>query len=308
MAAPSVLVIGCGVIGLTSALELQAAGARVTIAARALPPDTVSNVAAAFWYPYAVAPQERCLPWAHASLAVFREHARDPASGVLLPRGLEAPRWLREVPGARAARQGELRPGFESGVAFEAPVIETSIYLPWLMRRFEARGGTLEIARFESLDAALSRAAVVVDCAGLGARELADDPSVVAIRGQILRVERGAVEEFALAHDADGGATYVIPRAHDCVLGGTREEGREDLAADARETADIRRRAAELVPATAEARVLGTAVGLRPGRPAVRLDVERRGGGLVVHDYGHGGAGVTLSWGCAREVRRLALG
>ena len=47
--------------------------------------------------------------------------------------------------------------------------------------------------------------------------------------------------------------------------------------------------------------MLGHAVGVRPARPAVRL--ERAGD--VVHCYGHGGAGVTLSWGCADEVIRL---
>ena len=56
-----------------------------------------------------------------------------------------------------------------------------------------------------------------------------------------------------------------------------------------------------------KARVLNTVVGLRPGRPVVRLEIERRGNSKIVHNYGHGGAGVTLSWGCAREVRELLL-
>ena len=312
---PDVLVIGCGVIGLTSALELQAAGARVAIAARDLPPDTVSNVAAAFWYPYAVEPLSRCLPWALESLAVFREHARDPGSGVVLrravelvPEGLEAPGWLVGLPGARPARADELRAGFPSGVVFEAPAVETSIYLPWLMERFRSRGGTIGVERFDALDDALARAPIVVDCAGLGARELARDPSVVPIRGQILRVELGALESVLVAHDARGGATYVIPRSSDCVLGGTRVEGREDLAVDPAESADVLARAARLDPAAARARVLGAVVGLRPGRPSVRLELERRPTGRIVHNYGHGGGGVTLSWGAAREACRLALG
>lgn len=47
------------------------------------------------------------------------------------------------------------------------------------------------------------------------------------------------------------------------------------------------------------------AVGLRPGRPTVRLEAERRDGGLLVHNYGHGGAGLTLSRGCASAVLAL---
>src|SRR5688572_19923475 len=85
----SVLVVGCGVIGLSSALELQRAGFRVTIAARALPPQTVSNIAAAIWSPYAVSPAERCDAWARSSYERFFELARERSSGVLLRSGIE---------------------------------------------------------------------------------------------------------------------------------------------------------------------------------------------------------------------------
>jgi D-amino-acid oxidase len=67
----------------------------------------------------------------------------------------------------------------------------------------------------------------------------------------------------------------------------------------------ILERAVELVPELAGAAVLGHKVGLRPARPEVRLEVEQRDDTRVVHCYGHGGAGVTLSWGCADEVARL---
>ncbi|HZN93159.1 MAG TPA: FAD-dependent oxidoreductase, partial [Myxococcales bacterium] len=67
-------------------------------------------------------------------------------------------------------------------------------------------------------------------------------------------------------------------------------------------TAAILRRCADLEPAVASAQVLGIKVGLRPGRPAIRLEAERRGSLTIVHNYGHGGAGVTLCWGCAEAV------
>jgi D-amino-acid oxidase len=163
----------------------------------------------------------------------------------------------------------------------------------------------IEVVHFDSLDEALERAPIVVNCSGLGARELARDASMYAIRGQIVRAERGAIEKFALEHDPAGGTTYVIPRSNDCILGGTREERREDLRIDVRQSEDILRRCTALVPALAKARPLNAVVGLRPGRPVVRLELEHRARGRVVHNYGHGGAGVTLSWGCATEVRNL---
>ena len=66
-------------------------------------------------------------------------------------------------------------------------------------------------------------------------------------------------------------------------------------------TEEILDRATLLVPELSRAKVLGHRVGLRPARPSVRLERE----GNVVHCYGHGGAGVTLSWGCADEVAAL---
>lgn len=311
MSGQPVLVVGCGVIGLTSALELQRAGFAVTIAARALPPETVSNIAAAFWYPYAVAPAGRCAAWARESLEVFRRQSADLASGVILRRGIElyppgcgAPSVVRSLPNARMARADELRAGYASGLVFEAPVIETGIYLPWLIEQFRAGGGGIEVTEFESLAACFALAPIVVNCSGLGSRELVDDPSVHAIRGQILRVARGTLEEFVLDHRVDGGSTYIIPRSKDCVLGGTLEAHREDLTVDLGQSEDILRRCSALRPELAGARVLETLVGLRPGRPLVRLEEESDPRGLLVHNYGHGGAGVTLSWGCAREVRR----
>jgi len=94
------------------------------------------------------------------------------------------------------------------------------------------------------------------------------------------------------------GMTYVVPRAADIVVGGTADVGREDDESDPLEAERVLARAVLLEPRLSGARVLGHRAGLRPGRPTVRLERE----GRVVHCYGHGGAGVTLSWGCAADV------
>jgi glycine/D-amino acid oxidase-like deaminating enzyme len=62
------------------------------------------------------------------------------------------------------------------------------------------------------------------------------------------------------------------------------------------------------VPDLSDARVLRFTAGLRPYRAGgVRLELERLGDRTLVHDYGHGGAGITLAWGCADEVLALVL-
>src|SRR3954454_19208329 len=102
--------------------------------------------------------------------------------------------------------------------------------------------------------------------------------------------------------------TYVVPRSHDIVVGGSDEEGDWSRTPDPETAERILERTRGLVPELTGAKVLRHKVGLRPVRPAVRLEEERRGATRVVHCYGHGGAGVTLSWGCADEVAAMVGG
>jgi D-amino-acid oxidase len=97
--------------------------------------------------------------------------------------------------------------------------------------------------------------------------------------------------------------TYVLPRGDVIVCGGTHQPGDTDTTPREHETIDIVDRCTRLVPALAGAEVLGARAGLRPvRRGGVRLERE----GNVIHCYGHGGAGVTLAWGCALEVAAIA--
>src|SRR5690606_39930813 len=111
-----------------------------------------------------------------------------------------------------------------------------------------------------------------------------------------------------LAPAATGGDApcYVVPRLHDIVVGGTADEGSWDRRPDPTTATRLLERAERLVPALAGARVLAHRTGLRPARPTVRLEAEKRNGTTVVHCYGHGGSGMTVSWGCADEVVTLA--
>jgi D-amino-acid oxidase len=308
-------VVGCGVIGLTAALSLREAGLDARIVTAALPAETTSSVAAALWYPYKAYPEDLVLLWGKRTFEVFEDLARIPDSGVYMRYGVELlhervpdPWWVEAVPQVRRCAEDELPPGYRDGHAFVAPVVEMPVYLGYLLNRFARAGGRIEQRAIHSLEN-VGEARVVVNCAGLGARELAGDLSMEPIRGQIVRVRNPGLERFMLDEENPEGVTYVVPRSDDCILGGTAEEGAWDTEPDPETAAGILRRCAALEPCLAGIEVLGHKVGLRPGRPEIRLEREDAARGqLLVHNYGHGGSGVTLSWGCAEETLRLVRG
>ena len=186
--------------------------------------------------------------------------------------------------------------GYGDAWTFEAPVVEMPVYLTWLASRVDELGGTITRLNLSALPVGPD---VVVNCAGIGARLLAADPSVGPVRGQVVHLSQVGLERWYLDSSAD--LTYVVPRAHDIVVGGTAQEGDWSRTPSPDDAEAILERARRLVPELAGAAVLRHRVGLRPARPQVRVESV----GDVVHCYGHGGAGVTLSWGTADEVVAL---
>ncbi len=296
-----IIVVGAGVVGLSCAVRLLEAGQRVDVVARDLPLETTSVVAAALWYPYRALPQHRVTAWAAHTYEVFAQLAgTEPAAGVRMLAGSEVmatptadPWWRSAVP--TLARASNLPAGYVDGWSFEAPVIAMPVYLGWLRSRVLDLGGT--VTRL-NLGALPGGGDLVVNCSGMGARLLASDESVGPVRGQVVVVDQVGLDTWWL--DA-GGPTYVIPRPTEIVVGGTADMGDWSRTPSPEVAQEMLNRAAALVPELATAAVLRHQVGLRPVRPEVRL--ERAG--RVVHCYGHGGAGVTLSWGCAAEVVQL---
>ena len=295
--------VGAGVVGLSCAVRLAEAGHAVEVVAAGRGTATTSSVAAAIWYPYRAAPADAVLRWGAATYAELVRLASRPGAGVALVPGRELLRAAAPVPGWAAAVPDlapveRPPPGFAAGWSFTVPVADMSVYLAGLEARLHAAGGRLRVERLTRLP----DAPVVVDAAGLGARELAPDPSLSAVRGQLVLVEQTAVRRWSLDQSDPSRPVYVVPRASCVVVGGTADEGAEDLTPSPRTARAVLDRATAVEPSLAGARVVGHRVGLRPVRPAVRLEVEPTRSGRVVHCYGHGGAGVTLSWGCADDV------
>jgi D-amino-acid oxidase len=294
-----VVVVGAGVTGLSCAVRLAEAGHRVDVLARDLPLETTSVVAAALWYPYKALPQDRVSAWAESSYAVFGALAGEDDAGVtmmwgteVLQRRTEAPWWVGSVPDLEHV---PAPPGYADAWSLTAPVVDMPVYLRWLRARLTELGGTLTRM---SLPALPQTDDVVVNCAGLGSRLLAHDRDVRPGRGQILLVTGIELDRWWL--DA-AGPIYVVPRAGSVVVGGTDVVGDWSRTPSPETATEILHQATRLVPELANGHVAGHRVGLRPLRPHVRLEAE----GRVVHCYGHGGAGVTLSWGCADEVAAL---
>lgn len=309
-----VMVVGCGVSGLSCGIRLLDRGLRVAIVARELPPRTTSDVAAAVWYPYRAYPLDRVLAWGRATAEELRALEPDPAAGVhtttlleLFPEPVPDPWWKDAVTGFRRLALEEVPHGYGDGYVVEVPLVETPIYMRYLLERFRTLGGAIEERSVSHLADLFRGVRVVVNCAGLGARELVGDEALFPIRGQVVRVRAPEVRRCVVDDHGPNAIAYVIPRSADCILGGTAEEGNWSLAPDDVTAAEILRRCRRLVPALRQAEVLEHRVGLRPGRREVRLELERvMEGGIVIHNYGHGGAGFTLSWGCADEVAALA--
>jgi D-amino-acid oxidase len=308
------VVVGSGISGLATASALLEAGHAVRVVTADPAGATTSALAAAVWFPTHVAPWERVSRWSEQTFDVLADQAASRVPGVVMRESLglyrqppSEPEWAAAVGGVRPARIDELPPGYEYGLRFAVPLAEMPVYLPWLVARVRALGGQFVLRRLRSLDEVGDEADVVVDCAGLGARELVDDPAVHPVRGRIIRVVNPGLTMSVRDEEHPGGRAYVHPRTEDCILGGTLEEHEWDTTVDPAAGAAIVERCCDLVPALRGARILEQLVGLRPGRPTVRLEEGEplRSGARVVHNYGHGGSGVTLSWGCAREVVEL---
>jgi D-amino-acid oxidase len=309
----TVAIVGAGVSGLTCAVVLAERGYRTAIFAEHIGPGTTSAAAAAIWFPYDAGSSGQAIFWALGTYRTLIDLTRDPRSGVSMlelrqfsrTREIEIPEWAPPL-GARLLRS-EIPAAFVSGFAIHAPLMDTTIYLDYLAQRFLEAGGEIHqnrrLASLEEIDRSFD---LVVNCTGIGARALVQDPDLEPHRGQVAIVPKIDLP-YAFACD-DFPLTYAIPRANDCVLGGTNDLS-ESIAIDPSATARIVAECGRVLGLD-NLDVLGERAGLRPFRRS-GIRVERgqlRDGRALIHDYGHGGAGFTFSWGCAEAVAALAAG
>ena len=309
----TIAVIGAGVSGLTSAILLAEHGYRTAIFAEEIGLHTTSAAAGAIWYPYDAGPSASMIVWALESYRVLQDLTRDSRSGVSMIEQrvysrageIEIPGWAEPLGARRFRTRADIPAAFTSGFAIDVPLMDTTIYLDYLARRLAASGGeTNAQARFEKLEDVETQFDLIINCAGIGARTLVHDPDLEPHRGQVALVPKMEIG-CAIVCD-DPPLMYAIPRTHDCVFGGTNDLS-DDRVVDPEASVRIVAECSRVLEIN-KPDVLAERVGLRPfRRSGVRVErTELRDGRGVIHNYGHGGAGFTLSWGCAREVLRLA--
>ena len=142
------------------------------------------------------------------------------------------------------------------------------------------------------------------------ARHVVPDPDVHPIRGQVVVIANPGIEEFYIDHSTPApDVIYLFPHRDTVVLGGTMVDGDWDTEPRPEVAERILADCAVAEPRVREAPVLAHRVGLRPGRPEVRLEAVPLDDGRVLwHNYGHGGAGVSMAWGCAAEIAAAVTG
>lgn len=306
---PEIIVIGSGVIGLSAALDLQAAGYQTRILTRELPQATTSVAAGAMWSASGLEGRQR--RWAEVSLQRFLPLTKAPGSGVTLQRMREVyaqpvpDPWYRDLlPFFARVPAQRMPPHMQDGYLMDVPMVAPPLYLSQLQAEFLGNGGSIETRAVGSLAELSDEAALLVNCSGVGARELANDAGVYPIRGQTMLLE---ASDIGLGYMDNSTVDHIFPRGDGVLVGGVKVAGDWNRQLDPAVSADIRRRVAKIEPSLAQAKVLRQFVGLRPGRAEVRLEAERLSASCaVIHNYGHAAIGYTLSWGCAAEVAVLA--
>lgn len=315
MKSEPVAVLGAGAVGLATAIAAQEAGYSVTVYSDRSYQTTASAKAAASFKPVEVAYNQLAHAMLHASWEGFSRLLADFPSddhGVRLHTHWEASSFERELPPYRDVvgsfsqyQKPDVPGGYSYGWRYRTFFIDMPVYLSWMVARFTAQGGRMVSlpAPFSSLaEAAGLPAPILYNCTGSGAAHLCSDAHMRPIKGQVLVIDPIPSMDWSIS--ADG--FYVYPRRDDTILGGTTEMDDESDQVDLPTLDRLIEGNRRILPNLRPDAIRGRYAGVRPYRKgSIRLETEEVGGKCIIHNYGHGGAGVTLSWGSARMALAL---
>ncbi|XP_078068486.1 D-aspartate oxidase isoform X2 [Mustelus asterias] len=319
-----VAVIGAGVVGLSTAVCIAESlpGCSVTVIAEKFSPHTTSNVAAGILSPHfsPETPVERQKRWfedTFAHIFSIAQSAEAPDIGVQFLSGWEIfeeppkeriPFWSNIVLAFRVMNDAELKrfPQATFGWMYTTLICECTNYLPWLEKRLLNAGGQLQTGKVTDFWELDGKYDIIVNCSGTGARALTGDTKLYPVRGQIHKVHAPWLKHFVRLGN---GAIYIYPGISSVILGGTRQRDDWRMSVDPSDSEAIFEACCAYEPSLKLSHKLFEGVGLRPTRAVLRLEKEKlkRGGRQMhlVHNYGHGGAGVSFHWGTAKEAAQL---
>ena len=306
-----IVIVGAGISGMSTAFLLAGQGHHITICATVFSPHITSNRAAAFWFPYHIRNDKRGIEWCNTSYSYYKDFAREPATGIsmrqlkkVLRKGVveEEPVWIEFMPeGSYSILKGAaVEEGIDTIYNVTVPLIETQLFLPWLQQQLVEKGVEFKTAFIDDLDALTKDYDLVINCSALGAGKLCNDTTITPVRGQVVLLE--PIPDMPIYLDNEK-LLYVVPRKDAIIVGGTYEVG---VATEVTEPSTLERllnNACEALPVLKKQAVIGSWAGVRPYRPEVRVEKEAKKN--IIHNYGHGGSGFTLAFGCAESVCKL---
>ncbi|KAG8186264.1 hypothetical protein JTE90_004611 [Oedothorax gibbosus] len=322
MVKKKVCVLGAGVIGLTTAVKvatLEKEAVEVTLMSEHFSPHTTGDGSAGLIEPYFLGDtsESTIRTWVSRSVGEFEKLRRSPEAsqwGVdlitffeLLEEPQSIPFYADVVVDCRQMIPKELAlfpDKYKFGHRVTTYIVECKKYLPMMLKRLQSMGGKVIQKRVESMDELAGDFDVVINCCGIGAASLVRDPLLKPVRGQVTYVKAPWIQYGVIT-----GNYYVIPNSDYVVCGGTAQIGDWNQKIDKSDREEIWKMCTELVPSLERAEVLQEWAGLRPyrSRPRIERDTLRTSSGdlEVIHNYGHGGCGVTVSWGCAQDAHAL---
>ncbi|KAG6944634.1 hypothetical protein JG688_00016986 [Phytophthora aleatoria] len=273
-----VLIVGGGVICLTTVLALLQSGfKRVKIVAEKFE-ATTSHVAGGLWMPFALpdgVDTSRPRKWCEVTYAWLETLRKEKGGtlGIHVVPGVDvsavgAPQAVHPylahcAENFRLLRQeeaGEVSPGATHGFALDTLIYNPKPFMTWLHEEIRKLGGTFEQRRVNALDE--EECDLLVNCSGLAAKELAGDDTVFPIRGQIINVFNPKLNELKVSVDKDGEHAYIIPRPKgDVVLGGTAQEHNWSTANNDSDVDGVWERCCRLWPEVCSSTVIANMAG-----------------------------------------------